>query len=135
MRACCSYAVSVDLRTLLTVFIHMADHEPFKDRYVQFDKSPYLVFFSTQIVHPHLSITLDCHQPKSQASHKILTTLPFSLYCGVAVAKQMLSSTYPLLLFPDVDQALVVTNYSVKHRKYFVKSQGRKNENSASKKV
>ena len=45
-----SYADSVDVRILITVFIPLADHEPSKDRYVQFDKSPYLLFFSTQIV-------------------------------------------------------------------------------------
>ena len=45
-----SYTDSVDVIILITVFIPLADHEPSKDRYEQFEKSPYLLFFSTQIV-------------------------------------------------------------------------------------
>ena len=84
-----------------------------KDRYVQFDKSPYLLFFSTQIVHPHRYL----HGPgqlSSRQSRKVATLhIKYSQthlslsYCGVAIAKQMLSSTYPLSYYPEYKDQII----------------------------
>ena len=81
-----TYTDSVDVRILITVFISLADHKASKDRYIQFYKSPYIQFFSTQIVHPNPYMALDSQQTKSQLFISNIATSTFTLCCDVAVA-------------------------------------------------